>query len=198
MNRLFSMLVIVIAMMSTNIWAKPTTNNKSETERLTVDTLYQMGIVESNWRDNIVGDKKFKENAYGCLQIRQPALTDVNNKLGTKYTNQDCIDSREISITVAIEYTSKYATENHLGRKPTQRDLVLIYNGGPCAPFENGAIDKYGNVPKDPKVKARVILCQKNARVYAQKVFNVPLSPERMEKEVLCYIDIEKFGRPKS
>ncbi|MFZ2038384.1 MAG: hypothetical protein WAV11_00365 [Minisyncoccia bacterium] len=160
--------------------------------------MYRMGIVESGWKDGSVGDKKLKEKAYGALQIRQPALTDVNKKLGTKYTSLDCINSREVSITVAIEYTSKYATESHLGRKPTQRDMVLIYNGGPCAAFENGAIDKLGHLPKDPKMAARVKLCQRNARIYAQKVFSVPLSSERMEREVLCYVGIEKFGRPKS
>ena len=195
MKKLFFLLVVIVsAIVSSNTWAEPTKNNNLE--KLAPDTVYRMGIVESNWRDNIVGDKKLKENAYGALQIRQPALDDVNKKLGTKYTNADCIQSREISITVAMEYVSKYATESRLGRKPTQRDMVLIYNGGPCAPFENGAIDKNGNVPKDPKAKARVIRCQKNARIYASKVFSVPMSTERFQKEVLVYI--EKTGRPKS
>lgn len=77
------------------------------------------------------GDKDKKDWAYGCMQVRQDCVTDVNRRFGTNYTSKDCHGNRELSVWIFRKYMEIYATEARLGRKPTDQDRARIWNGGP-------------------------------------------------------------------
>ena len=86
---------------------------------------------ESHGNDMAVGDKKLADKAYGAFQIRQPAVDDVNRKLGTHYKASECLGNRSLSVLIFREYINIYATEEKLGHKPTDADMAGIWNGGP-------------------------------------------------------------------
>lgn len=98
------------------------------TEISLVDALIQ---VESGGNDNAIGDHHLSQKAYGCLQIRQPCVDDVNELKGTNYKAQDCLGNRNISLFIFENYMSLYATEKNIGRKVTDEDKARIWNGGP-------------------------------------------------------------------
>lgn len=87
--------------------------------------------VESHGNDYAIGDRKKKEMAYGCLQIRKPCIDDVNKHFNTNYQAKDCLGNRALSVWVCESYISIYATQNRLGRAPTNEDRARIWNGGP-------------------------------------------------------------------
>jgi len=87
--------------------------------------------VESRGNDRAIGDKKKKEKAYGCLQIRKPCVDDVNKHFGTKIKAEDCLGNRALSIWVCQNYLKLYATRERLGREPREQDRARIWNGGP-------------------------------------------------------------------
>lgn len=95
---------------------------------------------ESGGHEWKVGDRELEHKAYTSLQIRQPALDDVNefyrkeirkifgrNKLTIEYLkgNRAALD------WVFEKYTNHYATRARLGREPTGEDRARIWNGGP-------------------------------------------------------------------
>lgn len=84
-----------------------------------------------NGNDNAIGDKGLKNQAYGPLQIRQPVVDDVNRVCGTRYTAQDALGNRPLSIWMFNEYMRIYATQKRLGRPVTDQDRARIWNGGP-------------------------------------------------------------------
>ncbi len=86
---------------------------------------------ESGGDDNEIGDTDLKNKAYGCLQIRQPCVDDVNEAFGTNYRAKDCLGNRELSIWIFRRYMELWATEKRIGRKPTDEDCARIWNGGP-------------------------------------------------------------------
>lgn len=87
--------------------------------------------VESSGNDYEIGDKKLKDKAYGCLQIREKCVADVNKAFGTSYRPEDCLGNRELSVWICEKYIGLYATEKRLGRNPTDKDRARIWNGGP-------------------------------------------------------------------
>lgn len=87
--------------------------------------------VESRGNDQAIGDRKKKEMAYGCLQIRKPCIDDVNKHCGTKYQAKDCLGNRALSVWVCQKYLELYATRERLGREPGEQDRARIWNGGP-------------------------------------------------------------------
>lgn len=110
--------------------------NVGREEKEAVDCLLDKIIpaliqVESGGDDGAVGDKNRKHKAYGCLQIRQPYLDDVNKLWGTKYSAEEMLGNRRLSVKVARAYLKRYATQKRLGRAPTLEDLARIHNGGP-------------------------------------------------------------------
>lgn len=121
---------------------------------------------ESGGDDNAIGDKFLSQKAYGCLQIRQPCVDDYNRWHQTHYKAEDCLGNRELSVRIYKDYIDHYATAPRLGRTPTDEDKARIWNGGPVGCFEDGAIDKRGTLPDDPKKLAKIKLCQKNAKRY--------------------------------
>lgn len=86
---------------------------------------------ESRGDDHAVGDKNLRHRAYGCLQIRQPAVDDYNRRHGTSFKAEDCLGNRALSVAICRWYIGNYATERRLGRKPTDEDVARIWNGGP-------------------------------------------------------------------
>lgn len=81
--------------------------------------------------DQAVGDRHLKQKAYGCLQIRQPAVDDVNRRYNTNYRAEDCLGDRALSIRICRLYIDMWATERRIGREPTDEDKARIWNGGP-------------------------------------------------------------------
>ncbi len=132
-------------------------------------------IKESGGDDKAIGDKHLQKKAFGRLQIRQDAVTDVNNRFGTSYKAEDMLGNRALSVWMCQKYLEMYATYDRLGHEPTFEDLARIWNGGPCGVFDNGAINKKGDLLKLKKAtpeqnrRAQVNLAraQKNAKAYA-------------------------------
>lgn len=96
--------------------------------------------VESGGVETKVGDRKLKHKAYTSLQIRQPALDDVNKffakeikeKFGRdKFSFAYLKQNREALDWCFEKYTGRYATRQRLGREPTDEDRARIWNGGP-------------------------------------------------------------------
>lgn len=129
-----------------------------------------LGRVESGGDDDAFGDKKKPQHAYGYLQIRQPVCDDINLHYGTAYRAQDCLGNRELSIWICEHYVDMYAREEILGRKPTDEDMARIWNAGPKGCFDNGAIDRYGHLPRNEKLRRRLAGGQRSAKYqYWQK-----------------------------
>ena len=72
-----------------------------------------------------------KDKCYGCLQIGQKCLDDVNRNCGTSYALKDVLGNRDLSVEIFQAYIEMYATEKRIGRKPTAEDMARIWNGGP-------------------------------------------------------------------
>lgn len=102
--------------------------------------------VESGGNDNAMGDMNIPDHAYGCLQIRQPVCTDVNNTYGTSYTPQQMLGNRALSIEVWTKYLAIYATQAHLGHAPTDEDRARIWNGGPNGWSNPATVDYWKKV----------------------------------------------------
>lgn len=86
---------------------------------------------ESGGDDEAVGDRGLEEKAYGCLQIRQPAVDDYNRWTDTAFKAEDCLGNRKLSVEICISYIDHYATPKRIGRTPTDEDKARIWNGGP-------------------------------------------------------------------
>ena len=97
-----------------------------------MDKLIQALIkVESGGDDNAIGDRRLKNKAYGCLQIRQPYVDDVNRSLKTAYRAEQCLGNRNLSIKIFNAYMAIYATTGRLGRPVMDQDVSRVHNGGP-------------------------------------------------------------------
>jgi len=105
--------------------------------------------VESGGDDNTIGDKKLKFPAYGCLQIRQPCVRDVNDKFKKSFKAKDCLGNRELSILICQAYISIWAKESRLGRVPTPEDMARIWNGGPNGWKRNSTRDYWEKVKRE-------------------------------------------------
>lgn len=101
---------------------------------------------ESNGDDFAVGDEELKHKAYGPLQIRQPAVDDVNRANGTHYLAEQMKGDRALSIWVFNEYMKLYATEKRIGRKVTDEDRSRIWNGGPMGWKSSKTIEFWADV----------------------------------------------------
>ncbi len=94
---------------------------------------------ESRGDDMARGDLNLKDKAYGCLQIRQPAMTDA---LGASHRAEECLGNRKLSIEVLKKYLARYATTKRLGHEPTDEDKARIWNGGPTG-WQKESTKKY-------------------------------------------------------
>lgn len=78
-------------------------------------------IIESGGDDNAVGDHG---NAFGCLQLWQGNIDEVNNKLGTSYKAHDTLGNRSLSILIWNTYWSIHT------EMITNQDKAFCWNGG--------------------------------------------------------------------
>lgn len=105
-------------------------------------------VVESQGDDRAIGDKHMKDRAYGCLQVRQPCVDDVNQRFGTAYRSQDMLGNRSLSVWVCGKYLERYATRKALGREPTLQDMARIWNGGPSGWKKDSTLGYWSKVQK--------------------------------------------------
>ncbi len=108
--------------------------------------------------DNAIGDKGLPNPAYGPLQVRQPALDDVNRRFGTSYKAIDCLGNRPLSIWVFLRYMDIYATAARLGRAVTDQDRARIWNGGPNGYKIGPTVGYWGLATKAANKKPAVVL----------------------------------------
>lgn len=95
-------------------------------------------MVESGGDNFAIGDNG---RAYGCLQIHEICVKDVNRIYGTNYVHEDAFH-REKAIKICELYLSHYASEKRLGRVPTAEDMARIWNGGPMG-YKKSATENY-------------------------------------------------------
>lgn len=98
--------------------------------------------VESSGKDWEIGDNGL---AYGCLQIHNGAVIDVNEMFKQNFTHQDAFN-REKAIQICKLYFLRYGRsyEKRTGQKPDEEVLARIWNGGYGKYFKNkSATDGY-------------------------------------------------------
>lgn len=97
-------------------------------------------FVESKDNPWAIGDKHLAQKAYGILQIRQPAVDDLNRAYAKEIQKrwgkrtlraEDFLGNPVLSVWAFERYTALYATPKLLGRAPTDQDRARIWNGGP-------------------------------------------------------------------
>ena len=117
------MFFLLVVMGSFSMWA----------EEQIIPSPFELALIqhESRGDDKAIGDKNLSQKAYGCLQIRQPACDDINQRYGTNYRAEDCLGNRDLSLTILRLYIRIWATEKNLERQPTLEDYARIWNGGP-------------------------------------------------------------------
>ena len=93
-----------------------------------ITLLVALAHVESNDKDNAIGDNG---TSYGCLQIKEIYVKDVNRILGKELYKHEDAFNRASAYHMFIIYTDYYATQKRLGREPTDEDRARIHNGGP-------------------------------------------------------------------
>lgn len=80
--------------------------------------------VESQGNIYAVGDQHLVDMAYGPMQIRQPACTDVNNNFGTNYQAKDMLGNLEKSLDVFKKYQEIYNPNG------SDEEKARTWNGG--------------------------------------------------------------------
>lgn len=100
--------------------------------------------VESGGDDKAIGDNG---RAYGCLQIWDVVVKDVNRVYGTRYTHADAF-VREHAINICKKYLSIYCTPQRLGRTPTLADAARMWNGGPTGHKKTATLNYWKKVQK--------------------------------------------------
>ena len=81
--------------------------------------------VESGGNDMAEGDMTLPDHAYGCLQIRQGVVDQVNAKLGTQHKSQDCLGNRALSLLIWNTYWTIFTD------MVSDEDKAKAWNGGP-------------------------------------------------------------------
>lgn len=92
---------------------------------------------ESKNDPSAVGDKNLKDHAYGILQIRKPAVIDVNEKFGTNYVVEDLVPSDphdraeiEKAVNASIDIYKKYLARYKMSDASNEAK-AKFWNGGP-------------------------------------------------------------------
>lgn len=104
--------------------------------------------VESGGNDNAYNPNDITGPAYGCFQIHQAYLDDVNKAQGTNITLNQLLGNRDLSIQVFNCYMGLYATPERIGREVTNEDRARIHNGGPNGWQEDSTIPYWDKVSK--------------------------------------------------
>jgi soluble lytic murein transglycosylase-like protein len=112
------------------------------------DKLIQAMIqVESEGNGLAIGDKG---KAYGCLQLWNSYIQDVNRIYKTSYRHKDAFNR-----CTAIEITKKYLTfygkiyMQETGKQPTDEVFARMHNGGPTGYKKSATIEYWQKVKKE-------------------------------------------------
>ncbi len=103
---------------TTGIVGPLTRASLNKTASQLVDIIIQ---IESGGDDNAIGDDG---HAFGCLQIWQGNVDQVNEKLGTSYVAKDCLGNRELSLLIWNTYFELHP------ELVTDEDKARAWNGG--------------------------------------------------------------------
>jgi len=97
-------------------------------------------IIESNQNCLAIGDNR---KAFGCLQIHQSVITDVNCIYDCNYHVNDAM-YYEKSIEICVKYLHHYGKvyRNKTGKKPNYEIFARIWNGGPNG-YTKKSTEKY-------------------------------------------------------
>ena len=95
---------------------------------------------ESNFNIRAVGDKHLSNKAYGAFQMRKPALDEIYNRYGVRFTEQDMFDPAKAA-QAGIMYM---ATQKDYYGARNNNDIARMYNGGPKGTIKSATIG-YGN-----------------------------------------------------
>ena len=96
--------------------------------------------------DRAVGDfVRGHPTSFGCLQISQKVIDDVNRFTHHNFTRQDAFD-RATAVKICLAYLAHYGTAEWLNREPTTEDLARIWNGGPNGPWKVSTNDYWALV----------------------------------------------------
>lgn len=81
--------------------------------------------------DHALGDfVRGQPTAFGCLQISQKVIDDVNRISGQAFSVADAFD-RPTAVKICLGYLAHYCTPERLGHSPTTQDFARVWNGGP-------------------------------------------------------------------
>ena len=105
------------------------------------DFLQAIGQVESNNKDDAVGDNGNAIGRYQIWKIYWQDAVDFDPSIGGKY--EDVTDP-VYAEKIVRAYLRRYATKRRLGHEPTFEDMARIHNGGPNG-YKKDATIKYWN-----------------------------------------------------
>ena len=127
------------------------TTKTTKTPKTLIDAIIQ---VESGGDINAVGDKHLKDWAYGCMQIRQPMVDDVNKRFLSKYKAQDCLGNKALSIDIFNKYFEIYNFNK------TDEARARAWNGGAGwkSIYGKKGYEKYSKNIDDYWAKIKVLL----------------------------------------
>lgn len=87
-------------------------------------------LIESN--ENIIGDKNLNLKAYGIMQVRKPAMIDVNSNFKTVYKEDD-LKQLHVNIIVGscyLDLCKTQARKEVFSKQDQQRLMFKKYNAG--------------------------------------------------------------------
>lgn len=99
--------------------------------------------VESSRNVKAIGDNG---KAYGILQIHKAAIVDVNRFFGTNYIHEDAFD--ETCLEEIFFYYINAGVKRFIkkyDRRPTEQEIVRMWNGGIYQGYRIDATIKYYN-----------------------------------------------------
>ena len=91
--------------------------------------LFALMMIESGGKDIVIGDGG---KSYGCLQIQQCVIDDVNRIYGANFVHREAFDKQK-ALKIAMLYLSYQAKryEKSTGKPADFQILARIWNGGP-------------------------------------------------------------------
>ena len=84
-------------------------------------------VAESNFDPRVIGDKNLSNRAYGLMQVRKPALDDVNEYYNLDFSEKDLLDPR-VNLEVGIAY---FAMQRDKYKAKNLDEMIQGYNAGP-------------------------------------------------------------------
>lgn len=107
-------------------------------------------VIETNGK-NLIGDSG---RAFGILQIHKIAVREYNQTYRTKYKHEDMFDEK-ISKKVCIGLLEKGINiyKNKYKTKPSEQEIVRMWNGGIYTGYKKQSTVKYWNKYKNITLK---------------------------------------------